>query len=131
MSNAHTRRPSPGRIDLIRLPRTPTHDINVENNNPSVRASHERHAAVEDEESFTVLAQRETEAALSRHLQQEEQLNRFKSATRERLESSCVKYDEVDVKQVALSRRQVSVIRAMQYVLQFGMYDCFFCKVAL
>jgi hypothetical protein len=55
----------------------PTHDINVENNNPSVRASLERHASFEDSESFTVLAQRETEAALSRHLKQEEQLARF------------------------------------------------------
>jgi hypothetical protein len=107
MSSTRARRPSPGRIDLIRLPRTPTHDINVENNNPSVRASLERHASFEDAESFTVLAQRETEAALSRHLQQEEQLARFRNATRERLEASCVKYDEVDVKQEALSRRQV------------------------
>ncbi len=107
MSSTRARRPSPGRIDLIRLPRTPTHDINVENNNPSVRASLERHASFEDSESFTVLAQRETEAALSRHLQQEEQLARFRNATRERLEASCVKYDEVDVKQEALSRRQV------------------------
>ena len=105
MSSIRARRPSPGRIDLIRLPRTPTHDINVENNNPAVRASLERHASFEDSESFTVLAQRETEAALSRHLKQEEQLAR--NATRERLEASCVKYDEVDVKQEALSRRQV------------------------
>ena len=108
MFGIRARRPSPGRIDLIRLPRTPTHDINVENNNPAVRASLERHASFEDSESFTVLAQRETEAALSRHLKQEEQLARFaRHATRERLEASCVKYDEVDVKQEALSRRQV------------------------
>ncbi len=55
-----------------------------------------------------MLAQRETEAALSRHLQQEEQLARFRAATRERLEASCVKYDEVDLKQESLSRRQVN-----------------------
>ncbi len=111
MSAARARRPSPGRIDLIRLPRTLTRDINVENNNPSARASLERHALFDDAESFTVLAQRETEAALSRHLQQEEQLERFRSATLERLQSSCVKYDEVDVKQESLSRRQVRVLK--------------------
>jgi hypothetical protein len=116
MSATRTRRPSPGRIDLIRLPRTPTRDINVENNSLSVRASLERHALFDDAESFTVLAQRETEAALSRHLQQEQQLERFRSATLERLQASCVKYDEVDVKQESLSRRQVrfSQSRAMR-----------------
>jgi hypothetical protein len=107
MSATRTRRPSPGRIDLIRLPRTPTSDINVENNNPSIRASLERHELFDDAESFTVLAQRETEAALSRHLQQEEQLARFRSSTRQRLEASCVKYDEIDLKQESLNRRQV------------------------
>lgn len=115
MSANRTRRPSPGRIDLIRLPRTPTSDINVENNNPSVRTSLQRHTLYDDAESFTVLAQRETEAALSRHLQQEEELAKFRSATRQRLEASCVKYDEVDLKQESLNRRQVSDWRSANW----------------
>ncbi len=98
-------------------------DINVENNNPAVRASLERHASFEDSESFTVLAQRETEAALSRHLKQEEQLAR--NATRERLEASCVKYDEVDVKQEALSRRQVGHPCFFWRILQFTKGCCY------
>jgi hypothetical protein len=107
MSCSRTRHLSPGRIDLICLPRTPTRDINVENNNQSIRASLERHSLYDEVESFAVLAQRETEAALSRQRQQQEQLAAFRNATKSRLEASCVKYDEVDVKQEAISRRQV------------------------